>query len=90
MAEELAGKKVAILATDGFEQSELTEPRRKLMESGATAEVIAPHSGSIQGMQHHDDIAPVVPGLVEQAALAHGIALPGQAREEADRHAPFV
>jgi protease I len=54
MAEALAGKKVAILATDGFEQSELTEPRRKLMESGATAHVVAPHSGAIQGMQHHD------------------------------------
>jgi protease I len=54
MAEALAGKKVAILATDGFEQSELTEPRRKLMESGATVDVIAPHDGSIQGMQHHD------------------------------------
>jgi protease I len=54
MAEALAGKKVAILATDGFEQSELTEPRRKLMENGATAHVIAPHSGAIQGMQHHD------------------------------------
>jgi protease I len=54
MAEKLAGKKVAILATDGFEQSELTEPRRKLMEAGATAHVIAPQGGSIQGMQHHD------------------------------------
>lgn len=54
MAEALAGKKVAILATDGFEQSELTEPRRKLLESGATAHVVSPHAGSIQGMQHHD------------------------------------
>jgi protease I len=55
MAEQkLAGKKVAILATDGFEQSELTEPRRKLLEAGATAHVIAPQAGTIQGMQHHD------------------------------------
>ena len=54
MANELAGKKVAILATDGFEQSELTEPRRKLLETGDTAHVVAPHAGSIQGMQHHD------------------------------------
>lgn len=46
--------RVAILATDGFEQVELPEPRRALMEAGATVDVIAPHGGSIQGMQHHD------------------------------------
>src|SRR4051812_2603250 len=54
MADRLAGKKIAIVATDGFEQSELTEPRRKLMEAGAEVHVIAPHGGAIQGMQHHD------------------------------------
>jgi protease I len=50
----LAGKTVAILATDMFEQVELTEPRRALMEAGATVHVIAPHQGPIQGMNHHD------------------------------------
>lgn len=54
MAASLKGKRVAILATDGFEQSELTEPRKALMDAGASVEVIAPHSGRIQGMQHHD------------------------------------
>jgi protease I len=54
MDQKLAGKKVAVVATDGFEQSELTEPRRALMEAGAHVDVIAPHGGSIQGMQHHD------------------------------------
>jgi protease I len=54
LAQELAGKTIAILATDGFEQVELTEPRRALMEAGATVHVVAPHGGSIQGMQHHD------------------------------------
>ena len=54
MAQKLAGKKIAILATDMFEQSELTEPRRCLMEAGAEVHVIAPHDGAIQGMQHHD------------------------------------
>lgn len=38
----LAGKKIAVLATDGFEYSELTEPKRLLEEAGATVEVIAP------------------------------------------------
>jgi protease I len=49
MAENLHGKKIAILATDGFEQVELTEPRKALDEAGATTEVIAPKSGEIKG-----------------------------------------
>jgi len=54
MAKNLTGKTVAVLATDGFEQSELTEPRRALMEAGAAVHVVAPHGGTIQGMQHHE------------------------------------
>jgi putative intracellular protease/amidase len=44
----LKGKKVAILATDGFEQVELTEPRKALDEAGAKTVVIAPKSGQIK------------------------------------------
>ena len=44
--------KIAVLATDGFEQAELTEPVRALHEAGATPVVIAPHEGQIQGMKH--------------------------------------
>ncbi|MBY0431471.1 MAG: type 1 glutamine amidotransferase [Rhodospirillales bacterium] len=54
MAQSLNGKRIAILATDGFEQSELLEPRRVLLDAGATVEVVAPHGGEIQGMKHHD------------------------------------
>lgn len=54
MAKELAGKKVAVLATDGFEQSELTEPVKALKNAGADVHVIAPKPGHIQGMEHHD------------------------------------
>ncbi len=54
MAQELTGKKVAILATDRFEEAELTGPQQALRDAGATVEVIAPHGGSIQGMKHHD------------------------------------
>jgi len=50
----LEGKCVAILATDGFEQSELIEPREALESAGATTTVIAPHAGSIRGWQHKD------------------------------------
>lgn len=54
MAENLHGKRVAILATDGFEQVELTEPRKALDEAGATTEVIAPKGGTIKGWKTKD------------------------------------
>jgi len=54
MAPKLQGKRIAIVATDGFEQAELTEPLKALREAGATPEVVAPKSGRIQGMRHHD------------------------------------
>jgi protease I len=53
-SQPLAGKRVAIVATDGFEQSELLEPRRALQEAGATAEVISPKAGSIRGWAEKD------------------------------------
>lgn len=45
---KLTGKKIAILATDGFEQVELTQPRKALDEAGATTHIIAPKSGKIK------------------------------------------
>jgi protease I len=45
----LKGKKIAILATDGFEQAELVEPRKALDAAGATTVVVAPKSGAIRG-----------------------------------------
>ena len=41
-SEKLSGRRVAVLATDGFEQSELTEPKRLLEVAGAHVDVIAP------------------------------------------------
>jgi deglycase len=49
MASKLNGKKIAILATDGFEQVELVEPRKALDGAGATTVVISPKSGEIKG-----------------------------------------
>jgi protease I len=49
MTSTLNGKKIAILATDGFEQVELTEPRKALDEAGATTVVLSPKSGEIKG-----------------------------------------
>ena len=52
MAHHLTGKRVAILATDGVEQVELTQPREALERAGAKTDLIAPHGGAIQGMDH--------------------------------------
>ncbi len=52
MSERLTGFRVAILATDLFEETELTEPRKALDEEGAKTVVIAPHAGEIQAVQH--------------------------------------
>jgi protease I len=43
------GKKVAILATDGFEQVELAEPRKALDQAGAQTQVVSPKAGEIRG-----------------------------------------
>jgi protease I len=51
---QLTGMRVAILATDDFEQSELTEPKKALQEAGAEVLIVAPHSGQIQGMNHDE------------------------------------
>ncbi len=45
----LTGLKVAILATDGFEQSELSEPRRALLEAGAEVDIVSLRPGRIRG-----------------------------------------
>jgi protease I len=54
MAQQLSGEKIAILATDGFEQSELIQPQRALKDAGATIHVISPKSGSIRGWDETD------------------------------------
>lgn len=51
---KLSGLRVAILATDGFEQSELTDPRKALDEAGATTEVVSPKGGELKGWNHKD------------------------------------
>jgi protease I len=49
---KLNGKRVAILATDGVEQIELTEPRKALDQAGARTVLISPKKGKIKGWQH--------------------------------------
>ena len=53
-SDKLKGKRIAILATDGFEQAELLEPQKFLKNEGATVEVVSLKSGSIKGWDEKD------------------------------------
>ncbi|HEX6820039.1 MAG TPA: DJ-1/PfpI family protein, partial [Ktedonobacterales bacterium] len=73
---------VAILATDGFEEAELTEPAKALGQAGAKVDVIAPHDGRIQAFKHHDKSITVPVDLtLDQAdpAKYDALMLPGGA-----------
>ena len=52
MADELRGRKIAILATDGVEQVELTEPRAAVEAAGAQVHLVSLEPGEIQGFDH--------------------------------------
>jgi protease I len=54
MANELEGRKVAFLATDMFEEVELSEPWKALETAGAELELISLEEGEIQGFDHYD------------------------------------
>lgn len=82
MANTLNGKKVAILATDGFEQVELTEPKKNLEDAGATVTVLSIKAtpDEIKGWDKTDWGNKVkVDGQVSEADPAHfdALVLPG-------------
>lgn len=80
MANELQGKRIAFLATDGVEQVELTEPRQALEEAGAQVDLVSPQPGEIQGVNHMDkgDTFPVDRAVSEASAEEYdGLVLPG-------------
>ncbi|MGM0570536.1 type 1 glutamine amidotransferase domain-containing protein [Marinobacter sp.] len=54
MTASLKGKKIAVLATDGVEQVELTDPRKTLEEAGADTELVSIKEGNIDGYHHLD------------------------------------
>src|SRR5919112_1641079 len=49
---KLDGKKIAFLAADGVEQSELTEPWKAVEKEGGTPELVSLEEGEIQGVEH--------------------------------------
>jgi protease I len=80
MAQQLAGKRIAALVDNGFEQVELVDPKKAFEAAGAKVDVISPQSGKVKGWQHTawgDDI--VVDTRLEDARPDQydGLFLPG-------------
>jgi protease I len=93
MARELAGKRVAILATDGFEQSELFEPKAALEHAGATVHIISPESDTITAWFKTDwgkeidvdvNLADAKPNDYDALVLPGGVMNPDKLRRDAD------
>lgn len=77
---DLTNKKVAILVADGFEQQEMTDPKRALDEAGAQTSIVSPVDGEVEGWNHFDkgDKFPVdVPLSQAHAAEFDALVLPG-------------
>jgi deglycase len=80
MADELKGTKVALLVANGFEQVELTEPKRALEQVGATALVVSPEKGKVKGWklsQWGDEFPVDVPLSEAKAEEFDALVLPG-------------
>lgn len=78
--QQLNGKKIAILATDGFEQSELVEPKQALEEAGAQTHIVSLSQGKVKGWKDKQwgDELPVDITLEEANAEDYnGLLLPG-------------
>ncbi|MBV8926508.1 MAG: DJ-1/PfpI family protein, partial [Bradyrhizobium sp.] len=78
--DNISGKKIAILATHGFEQSELETPRERLKKAGASVEVVSLASGEIRGWDKKDWGRPVkVDKTLEQVSASDydAVVLPG-------------
>ena len=61
MAGTLDGKRIAILATDGVEEVELTQPRDAVMAEGARVDLVSLDDGEIQAMNHDIEPASRIP-----------------------------
>lgn len=80
MADELQGKRIGILVENGFEQVEMTEPRKALDEAGAKTELISPVRGKVKGwkIDRWGDEFEVETSLSEASADSYdGLVLPG-------------
>jgi len=77
---QLQGKQIAFLATDGFEQVELTEPWKAVQQAGGSSLLVSLSAGEIQGV-HHDQQGDrfQVDQVIDDASADHfdGLVLPG-------------
>lgn len=83
MRKRLDGKRVAILVADGFEQIEMTEPRRALEDAGAKTEIVSPADLEVQGWNHDEKGGTFkvdVPLSDARAANYDALLLPGGVR----------
>jgi deglycase len=89
MANELSGKKIAILVENGFEQVEMTEPRKALEEAGAGTDLISPENGKVRAFQHDDpgesfpvdvNLKDALPDDYDALLLPGGVANPDKLR----------
>ncbi len=89
MSNSLKGKRIAILATDGVEQAELTEPRKALDAAGAKTELVSPSKGKLQAWKHMDkgdkfavdvELDSADPDDYDALMLPGGVANPDQLR----------
>lgn len=76
MTETLNGTRVAFLATDGFEDSELTSPWQAVTDAGATAVLVSPANGSIEGKNGHTQTVDVASDAAD-AGDFDALVLPG-------------
>ncbi|HEX3911113.1 MAG TPA: type 1 glutamine amidotransferase domain-containing protein [Solirubrobacteraceae bacterium] len=92
MPDELSGKKIAFLvAQEGVEQVELTEPWQAVERAGGEPVLIAPEAGEVQAMEHLDKsrtfsvdetLGEADPGDYDGVVLPGGVANPDQLRTE--------
>jgi protease I len=94
MSDELRGKKIAIIATDGVEQAELEGPRQAVEDAGAETELISLEEGEIQAMNSDINkgdtfavdrvIGDADPNDFDGLILPGGVANPDNLRQDRD------
>jgi protease I len=92
MSNELQGKRIAFLATEGVEQVELEQPLRAVRDAGADVDLLSLEGGELQAFNHLDkgDTFPVDRDVHDASAddydglvLPGGVANPDQLRSDA-------
>ena len=91
---KLDGKKIAFLAADGVEQSELTEPWKAVEEAGGNPELVSLEDGEIQGVEHEIEkrdtfkvdtvVADADPSDYDGLVLPGGVMNPDKLRADED------